>query len=243
MKKLLSIVFILCSALSITTTNAADLKQGIYELNRGEFKAAIAEFEPLVEEGYSPAQYHMGLIYLNGWGVRKDAQKAFDFFTLAAEQNNPDAQFELSLMYTSGDVVKKDPKMAFELTQKAADQNLASAIFNLGVMYANGEGTYKDNTKAARLYEQAAKLNYALAQFNLALMYFDGKGIEKSIEQSYIWNTIASRNGYGPAEKSRILDERQLPTETIEKARDKANTLYNNLIAQAELRNKLSNGT
>ena len=238
MKNIITSLILLASLSIITAVNSADLRQGIYELNRGQFHLAKAEFAPLVEEGYAPAQYQMGLMHLNGWGFKKDSLRAFELFTLAAEQNYPDAQFELSIMYSEGSPIVKDEKKAFQLTKAASEKGLASALFNLGVMYANGTGTYKDYKRAANSYEKAAKLNYALAQFNLALMYFEGLGVEKSLEQSYIWNTIASFNGYQPAEQSRILDERNLGTAQIEEAREKANILYRNLVAQAEIRAK-----
>ncbi|WP_258872717.1 tetratricopeptide repeat protein [Thalassotalea euphylliae] len=227
-------------SISSLSTLGADLKSGIYELNRGQFKAAMAEFQPLLEEGYAPAQYQVAMMYKNGWGMRKNLQKSYQLLTLAADQNYPDAQFELALMYTEGEPVEKNAKKAFELTKKAADKGLASAQFNLGVMYAEGTGTYRDNTKAVREYEKAARQNYALAQFNLALMHFEGKGTERSLFQSYIWNTIASRNGYKPAESSRVLDERKLGVEQIKKGREEADSLYRNLLAQAEIRAKNS---
>jgi len=239
-KNTLAALAITLSTLSFSSLSG-DLKTGIYELNRGQFKAAMAEFKPLLEEGYAPAQYQVAMMHKNGWGIKKSSQKAFKLLELAADQHYPDAQFELALMYTEGDAVEKNSKKAFELTKKAADKGLASAQFNLGVMYAEGTGTYRDYTKAARSYEKAAKQNYALAQFNLALMYFDGKGIEKSLKKSYIWNTIASKNGYKPAEQSRILDERKLPTDDIQSAREQADSLYKNLLAQAELRAKNDN--
>ncbi|REL36941.1 sel1 repeat family protein [Thalassotalea euphylliae] len=240
MNKLTLASLTLALSLSSLSGVAADLKSGIYELNRGQFKAAMAEFQPLLEEGYAPAQYQVAMMYKNGWGMRKSLQKSYELLSLAADQNYPDAQFELALMYTEGEPVEKNSKKAFELTKKAAEKGLASAQFNLGVMYAEGTGTYRDNRKAVREYEKAAKQNYALAQFNLALMHFEGKGTEKDIIQSYIWNTIASRNGYQPAESSRVLDERKLPVEEIKKAREEADSLYRNLLAQAEIRAKNS---
>ena len=238
MKNSIAILILVGISLLSITVKAADLQQGIYELNRGQFHLAKAEFGPLVKEGYAPAQYQMGLMHLNGWGFKKDSLKAFELFTLAAEQQYPDAQFELSIMYSEGSPIVKDEKKAFQLTKAAANKGLASALFNLGVMYANGTGTYKDYKRAAMNYEKAAKKNYALAQFNLALLYFEGLGVEKSLEQSYIWNTISARNGYQPAEKSRILDERNLGNAQIEEAIEKADILYRNLVAQAELRAK-----
>jgi len=218
-----------------------DLDLGIFELNRGEFKAAIKEFEPLVIEGYSPAQYQMALIYQKGYGVKKDEQKAFELFSLAASQNYPDALFNLAVMYTEGKVVDKNLKTAFALNEKAAKKGLASAQFNTGVAYHNGEGVQKDYLKASRWYQKAADQNYALAQFNLALMYFDGQGVPKSIEQSYIWNIISSYNGYVPADKSRTMDEYKLNGDQIQQARDEANRIYKQIIDQEERKAKAAN--
>jgi TPR repeat protein len=215
-----------------------DLDQGIFELNRGAFKAAIREFEPLVVQEYSPAQYQMALIYLNGYGVKKDPMKAYELLSLSSSQNYPDALFSLSLMYSEGEIVEKDLKTAFALMERAAIRNLVSAQFNLGVMYFNGLGTYKDYIKAARWYETSAKQNYALAQFNLALMYFEGLGVEKSIETSYVWNIISASNGYENAAKSRDMDALKLSNLQISEAREKANRLYKLFIEQEELKAK-----
>ncbi|MFT5758258.1 MAG: TPR repeat protein [Alteromonadaceae bacterium] len=219
----------------------ADLELGIFKLNKGEFKAAIEKFEPLVLEGYSPAQYQMALIYQNGYGVQKDQQKAFELFSLAASQNYPDALFNLAVMYSEGKVVDKNLTTAFVLYEKAANKGLASAQFNIGVAYYNGEGVQKDYLKASRWYRKAAEQNYALAQFNLALMYFEGQGVPKSTENSYIWNIISSYNGYVPADKSRIIDESKLNGDQIQQARDEANRIYKNILAQEEIKNKEAN--
>ena len=218
-----------------------DLELGIFQLNRGEFKAARAEFAPLVEEGYAPAQYQMGLVYQNGYGVPKDATKAFEMFSLAASQNYPDALFSLALMYTEGEGVKKDLKTAFALTEKAANLELPRAQFNLGVMYYNGEGVTRDYLKAARWYERAAEHNYALAQFNLALMYSEGKGLPQSDEKSYFWNIIAYKSGYAVAKKSLEMDERQLGVEQMQKIQEEAEKKRSQIIRREEIKAKLAN--
>jgi len=220
------------------TAYDGDLELGIFQLNRGEFKAAIEEFEPLILEGYSPAQYQMALIYQNGHGVQKDPQKAFELLSLAAAQNYPDALFNLAVMYSEGKVVDKDLKIAFTLTEKAANKGLASAQFNVGVAYYNGEGVKRDYLKASRWYQKAADQNYALAQFNLALMYFEGQGVPKSMEKSYVWNIIAASNGYVPAGKSRDMDEYKLNGDQIQQARDEANIIYKKIITQLEIKAK-----
>ncbi len=106
--KTVALIFLLLTLFS-TLSQGADLERGIYELNRGEFHAAIEQFRPLVAEGYAPAQYQMGTVYQKGYGVPKDAMKALELFELAAKQNDSDAQFELALIYGEGKLVKKRP--------------------------------------------------------------------------------------------------------------------------------------
>ena len=132
--KIVSLIFLLLGSFS-ALIQANDLERGIYELNRGEFHAAIEQFRPLVAEGYAPAQYQMGIVYQKGYGVPKNGMKALALFELAAQQNYSDAQFELALLYGEGKLVKQDLKKAYTLTQKAAKKGLASAQFNLAVMH------------------------------------------------------------------------------------------------------------
>jgi len=241
-----TLIFLLLSSFS-TLSQGNNLELGIYELNRGEFHAAIEQFRPLVAEGYAPAQYQMGIVYQHGYGVPKNGMKALELFELSAKQNYSDAQFELALIYSEGKLVKQDFNKAFQLTHQAAKKGLASAQFNLAVMFANGTGINQDDFKASRWYQNAADQNHALAQYNLALLYSEGKGVEKSIEMSLVWNTIASWNGYPDADKSRILDERALSKENralfetkIEAAREKANKIYNKIKEQETLKAKMA---
>ncbi|NQY63301.1 MAG: sel1 repeat family protein [Alteromonadaceae bacterium] len=233
-KQLISALFIIATALISGTCSADELDEAMYDLNRGKFKAAIAKLEPLVELGYSPAQYQMGLLYKNGQGKPKNTKMAFDLFTLSAKQHNPDAQFDLAVMYSEGTAVAINLKKAFSLTELAANKELASAQFNLGVMYANGKGTKQDYFKASRYYKLAANQNYALAQFNLALLYFNGQGVEKSTEMSLVWNSISAENGYGAAEKSRDMDLHKLTSTQVKSAQEKAQEISTNITERLE---------
>lgn len=221
-----------------SSLKANDYELGLYELNRGSFKAALAQFEPLAMDGFSPAQYQLAIMYKEGYGVTKNLQKTVELLTLAANQNDSDAQFNLSLLYSEGEGVKKDLTKAFTLMQKSAKKGLASAQYNLAVIYYQGLGTHADKYEASKWYQKAAKQNFALAQFNLALMYFNGEGVEKSLKQSFIWNTIAAYNGYPDAATSRDMDAHKMPKAELIAAKAEADELYANLIKQAELRAK-----
>lgn len=235
-----TLIFLLLSSFS-TLSQANDLERGIYELNRGEFHAAIEQFRPLVAEGYAPAQYQMAVVYQKGYGVPKDGMKALTLFELAAKQNYSDAQFELALIYSEGKLVKQDMKKAFTLTHQAAKKGLASAQYNLAVIFANGTGVDQNYFKASRWYQNAADQNYALAQYNLALLYSEGKGVAKSTEMSLVWNTIAAWNGSSDANKSRVIDERALANErVVEEALEKANSIYRKIIEQEKLKAQMA---
>jgi len=90
-------------------------------------------------------------------------------------------------------------------------------------MFAYGTGVKQNDFVASLWYQQAADQNYILAQYNLALLYSDGRGVEKSIEISFVWNTIAYWNGYPYANQSRLIDERQLSKEKRDNAIEKVN--------------------
>ncbi|QOL26605.1 sel1 repeat family protein [Thalassotalea sp. LPB0316] len=234
MKTLIKSLLLL--AMVTSPLHAADYEAGVSKLNKGQFHQAIAEFEPLVAEGYAPAQHQMGEIYLNGWGVPKDAGKAFELFTLAAEQNYPDSLFQLSLMYSEGKMTQKDLTTAFKLMERAANKGLVAAKFNLGVMYANGEGVRKNEAKAVWWYEQAANENYVLAQFNLALMYYEGKGVPRDVKMSYFWNLMAAHSGYKDAITSAEMDQRQLNESQIKQVREDVERKRRQIKHQQELK-------
>lgn len=239
MKTIQKLVMIVMVSTSFSAMSFnGDLELGIFQLNRGEFKAAMVEFEPLLAEQYAPAQYQVAMMHLNGWGMKKDPQKAFELLTLAAAQNNSNALFSLSVMYSEGSIVGKNNETAFTLMEKAANKDMASAQFNVGVMYAEGKGVTKNLQKAARWYEKAARQNYALAQFNLALMYYEGKGVAKSTRMSYVWNYIAAKSGYVPAKKSRDMDEHKLSINDIKEGREQAESLHEQILVQIDLKAK-----
>lgn len=109
-------------------------------------------------------------MYLNGYGVQKDYQKATKWFIKAAGQGDATAQCSLGFMYVRGYGVKKSYQKAIEWFTKAADQGYARAQYNLGVMYLNGNGVKKDYQKAVEWFTMAAHQGDAAAENNLALL-------------------------------------------------------------------------
>jgi len=62
------IVFIL-SLLFWPALVYADFQAGLAAYNQGDYATALKEWRPLAEQGYAPAQFNLGFLYDNGYGV------------------------------------------------------------------------------------------------------------------------------------------------------------------------------
>ena len=52
--------------------SAQDFQKGLEAAQSGDFATALKEWTPLAAGGDSVAQYNLGLMYYNGWGVPQD---------------------------------------------------------------------------------------------------------------------------------------------------------------------------
>jgi TPR repeat protein len=107
MKSLLVIPLVLISLMSFPSLGA-DFEKGFAAAQTGDFATALREWTPLAEQGGASAQFNLGLMYRNGWGVLQDDNAAVKWYTLAAQQGDAEAQFNLAILYAKGDGVIKD---------------------------------------------------------------------------------------------------------------------------------------
>ena len=101
MKNLFTLL-ILCTTLFVGMPAFADLDKGWDAYEKGDYETALREFQPLAEQGDAVAQYFLGLLYYNGFGVVQDYQQALKWYTLSAEQGDSDAQYNLGVIYSNG---------------------------------------------------------------------------------------------------------------------------------------------
>ena len=148
MKNLLILPVLLFTLLVGTTASSADFQKGAAAAQSGDYATALREWTPLAKQGGAVAQYNLGLMYANGWGVPQDYKTAVGWYRLAAEQGNANAQFGLGVMYNEGKGVPQDFKTAVGWWRLAAEQGMAPAQSNLGGAYALGEGVIQDDVYA-----------------------------------------------------------------------------------------------
>ncbi len=98
----------------------------------------------------------MGVRYLLGQGVEQSDQKAFGYFSQAANNGDAFAQNEIAYMYAAGKGTPRDYTKSIYWYTKAAEQGLASAQYNLGLMYLRGLGTTPNKEIAMQWFQKSA---------------------------------------------------------------------------------------
>jgi uncharacterized protein len=116
--------------LSMTCLSApawAEFQVGMDAYNRGDFKTALREWQPMAEQGDARAQFYFGLLYENGDGVPLDYAKARQWYEKAAVQGDAKAQLYLGLQSSFGQGVPMDLVDAYMWYSLAAGNGNAHA--------------------------------------------------------------------------------------------------------------------
>jgi len=141
---------------SVSGVVHANFQEGVAAYESGKFVRAAEIWKVEAENGDPAAQRNLGLLYLAGQGVPKNARRAADWFAKAAEQGFGPAAANLANLYLRGEGVDRDLDRSFEYLRIAADGGLAEAQHNLGIYYEHGVGTNKDEDAALFWYRRAA---------------------------------------------------------------------------------------
>ena len=131
--------------LSLTDSGrAAQLDDAVAAAHRGEYAVAFQLTSPLAENGDARAQFNIGYMYANGWGVQPDLARAVNWYRKAAEQGLEIAQHYIGIAYINGDGIERDDAEAARWFKRAAEQGFSRAQLMLGRMYLDGRGVPKD---------------------------------------------------------------------------------------------------
>jgi localization factor PodJL len=150
------------------------------------------------------AETELGIRYLEGRTLPRDPKMAARWFEQAAVQGLPIAQYRLAALYEKGTGVTRDVPLARAWYLKAANAGNARAMHNLGAMDAEDGGAGKpDYAEAAHWFRRAGELGVRDSQFNLGVLYGRGLGVPQDLEQSWLWFSLASRQGDADAAKKR----------------------------------------
>ena len=124
--------------------------------NAGDRVGAFALFESMAEDGLAVAYVQLGRMYDNGWGVRKDRARAFEWYVKGHDALHDSVSTAgLARLYLAGEGVDRDYDKAFILLSEARHYRIAEVYRSLGMLYDIGKGTVRDRKKAKQMYLRA----------------------------------------------------------------------------------------
>lgn len=127
-KYLIALSLLVSTAISDNVA-AAGLDDAVEAMRAGDFAEAYCIIRPLAESGDADAQYNIGWMYLNGYGLRINDTLALDWWQRASKQGHIDASFSIGMLYSLGEGrVAKDLDLAIDYYLLAARNEQEDAI-------------------------------------------------------------------------------------------------------------------
>lgn len=142
--------------LSFSTVFGASVEEGLAAYAQGDYETAMANCQPLAEEGNVEAMFCVGQMYANGFGVAMDDAQALKWYGLAAGEGHPEALYRLALMHANGWGVAMNDVPAAGFYRLAAGFGYMPAQSAMGFCYKHGNGVEKDLVKAYMWFDVAA---------------------------------------------------------------------------------------
>jgi len=133
------------------------MADGARYFQRADYKAAVASWQPLAIKGNPVAQNNLGILYLDGKGVKQDTSEAVRYLSLSAAAGSSLGQNNLGGLYREGKGVTRDYAKAAQWFMASASQGNAAAMYNLGLMYEMGQGMKAEPFHAYMWYALAAE--------------------------------------------------------------------------------------
>jgi len=151
----------------------------------------------LYKKSNDPASwYELGMIYYRGIGVEQDAEKAINYFELAAESGYGIAAwikyiriaYFVNLTFISSDKI-------ISLIEKLEKEDVSGEVYLLkGYMLYNGYA-YKENFESSLLaHQESAKKGNTDAMFELYVYHSMGIGVEENLNIALDWCIKAAEN-------------------------------------------------
>jgi uncharacterized protein len=122
--------------------------EGIAEEMSPEDVRSFESYKAKAEAGDAEAQFQLGGLYDNGFGVKKDLEKGWACYNKAADQGCIDALCKLAYHFQKGERVPRDYVKAAKLYRQAAEQGRISAQYEISDMYMRGNGVEKSMDEA-----------------------------------------------------------------------------------------------
>ena len=169
---------------------------GEYYAERKEYTIANDWYRKAALQGYSRAEFGLGVSYAFGQGVPRNYAKAVYWLRKAAMQGDAWGEVDLGIAYDRGHGVPRNYAKAAYWYHKAALQGNAWGETGLGLSYQESYGVPRNYAKAVYWFRKAAMQGDAGAEFNLGVSYQEGHGVPRDdIKAAYWYHKAALQGG------------------------------------------------
>ena len=214
--KLLARFFLLVFAVAmfwgLSGCASSKYEKGIKHYRPDDVAAAVRELKPLAEQGNAEAQFKLGSLYYQGWGVSQDYREAVKWLRKAAEQDHIFSQTTLGTVYADGvgGVVEKDyPQALMWFIFAAAKGDMEAMEFRdtlanrmMPSQIAEAQKLARDfkpqdaYTKSLEELKTLAVQGDATDQFKIGLIYYKGQGVPSDYLEALGWFKKAALQGH-----------------------------------------------
>ena len=163
------------------------VKEAISQYEVRHYENALAIFKKYEKQSDGISLYYLGLMSLNGNGVKRSPKDAFHFFSNAQSVQSIDATYMLGVMYQEGIYVKKDLYKAFEYYHASFHKEHLESGIKIARYYELGLIDLENPQKALETYVECAKSNHPFALYKIGMAYLHGFGVKKNIVSSHFW--------------------------------------------------------
>ena len=119
------------------------------------FRSSTTIRRKAADNGYTPAQTTLALLYMDGKEIERDTGKAIEWAKKAAESNDTEAQIMLARWFENGEHIEQDMEQAVRFYQMAAQNGDINAKIALSVIYKNGKASLPPNIYTSKRWENS----------------------------------------------------------------------------------------
>lgn len=116
-------------------------------MRAGNYAEAYCTWRSLADRGSAEAQYNLGWLYHNGYGLAIDDRAALRWWEQAAAQEYPEALYALASLYrTGGRDIPRDPVRAVDYLLRAAGRGDEESALLLRTLLAKNDVAVRDRS-------------------------------------------------------------------------------------------------
>ncbi|XP_068596556.1 death ligand signal enhancer isoform X2 [Brachionichthys hirsutus] len=160
--------------------------------NYGE---AFPYFVAAAQQGYSKAQFNVGVCYEKGRGVHKDTERAMHYYWHAAVGGHRQAQYRYAklLLTTRGHHSLEELNTAINLLEESAAAGLTKAQLCLASVFT--QEPVRNGSKSVQYLKMAAESGDSAALLFLGQCYQSGFGVQQNMRRAIDCYRRAARAG------------------------------------------------